>query len=441
MSGPIIRLEIPQNDTTTLACTLERPPAPAGQSAMALVQCTPDNQTFVDLDAGKPKTPTAAGDLLWTALRENKHVQTALDAMLLDAAGSPLYVRVASGTTERFPWEVLRAPSGFLALDQWPIARLTNDAAIGDAPFAYDPPLRMLVVLAAATIKAKGEWDAIREAVDSSPVPVDQQVLVAEKDLLEEIGAAIGQDKVAYTQDRRFLESKAREFRPHLLHLFCHGRAPQAGGVPSIDIATFQSWDGQAGDSIILEPKDLAAWLGSCITTMCSCEGGAAAAGANSFAYVLAGRGIPAVFAMRQPIASTDAHAFTRAHYRSLFAAVGLAIGGEPLDLAAATIEARGALCDNYGNDRRAIAAVHPQWSLPVLYLRAERLQFEVARGAETAPLPSLSDTDIVRLRARLDTLRVGRRDLPADTPPDILQKLDDEIAAVSAELYGEVPA
>ena len=438
MTGPIIRLELPQNATTPLLCTLERPAAQPGESTLALLDCTLEDPTLVELDSGLPEKVGPAGDLLWAALHSNASVGTALDAML-QVAGAPLYMRVGSGRTEQFPWEVLRAPGkGFLALDRWPIARLTNDAVVGDAPFDFDPPLRMLVVLAAATIKAQGEWEAIKEAIATPKVPVELQVLVAEPALKAIVEADIGPDRVAFTQDRRFLESKAKEFRPHLFHLFCHGRPPRGGGGPTVELATVESWDGAAGENIILEPRDLHSWLGNtCITTLCACQGGGAGEGANSFAFLLAGRGMPAVVAMRRPIASTDANAFTRAHYSVLLAAMQAAVDGDPLDLATTSVDARGAISDNYGRPRGEIAEVHAEWSHPVIYLRAERLRFEVAPGSGARPLATLTETEVTRLRSRLETLRNARRQLPTDMPADVFQKIDEEVLAVTKQLYG----
>ncbi len=199
---------------------------------------------------------------------------------------APIYLRVDPPDVDEWPWEALSDKNaGFLALERrWPIARVKRvKAPVIKSEYLFAPPLRILAVLGAAAkdplarISAKEEWDALYTAVKKSSLNVDLHVYVCEEDLKTQI-----QDlkepwiTVGFLEEDRALFDRIKDFKPQLLHFFCHGVADTP---PFLQIGTRLDWRTKENGSINIEASQLRdradpdqnVWL---ITLNC-CEGAA----------------------------------------------------------------------------------------------------------------------------------------------------------------------
>jgi hypothetical protein len=437
MTAPIIRLQ-PLNNG--LVFQLEQPVG--NDDSVNLFTCALDAAPFPEIDVGRARDGlmAEAGDLLWNGLQDNERVKTAL-ASLLDAnEESCVYLRMSGGHAEHYPWEVLRSPTRqFLALERWPVARLTNEAPGGSLDASFDPPLRLVVILGAARIAALPEWTSIYAALESSSLSPDVTVFVCEKAVHDAIlQLKRSHIRVEWIKDKPTLKSALRE--AHLVHVFCHGIGASGLGKPFLQVSTFPSWFTDE-EHVILETNDLLPELKTTwLVTLNCCDGADGSDGANSFAFSLVGGGVPAVVAMRRPITVDDSTIFSNAHYRAVLKALTEAVEhGSPLEWAHTLTESRRRLCDDRDNlPPSAAAEKFTQWSLPVLYLRAE--EFNVKK-TQAGPDPKLSVVDVAFLRGKLDALRSARENMRTDVPPDKLAKIDDAISNVMDQLYAGLGA
>ena len=73
------------------------------------------------------------------------------------------------------------------------------------------------------------------------------------------------------------------------------------------------------------------------------------------------------------------------------------------------------------GGPPLSAAAAHKRWSLPILYMRPEELRIRITGSME-------------QVRS-LQVLRNSRNRLHKETPPEILEEIDQKIAELEAAL------
>ncbi len=346
----------------------------------------------------------------------------------------PVYLDLeGSETAASYPWEILFEPdAGFLALeDRWPIARRAAQMAPERGVRTFTAPLRLMAVMSAIGVPAAEEWAALRRALRHTPAAlgIDLSLWVGETALLPQIQADLAADglsgTVQYLTGANDLLQALKEFDPHLLHFFCHG---QGGSSPLLRLATRREHAAGHGSSVVLEPLQLySVGRSTWIMSLNACKGASNSSGARSLAYLLTRAGCPAVVGMRDPVASDVAAVFTYSLYSSLLAQLGekLVAGREvDLELAAALGAPRRDLRDVHQEaDLRMAAACHRDWTLPVLYVRRDPLLIDqlVADPSHDAQTRKNS-TDY------LDTLLRFRHDAPPGTPPELLERISQEI-------------
>lgn len=102
------------------------------------------------------------GAYLMNALTEHPAVAEALRTLDTDEdARQPLLLRI-SPEAENIPWETVFANGVFLALDKrWPIARMSQQDRGGATERDFQPPLHVMLILAADGVDATAEWEGI----------------------------------------------------------------------------------------------------------------------------------------------------------------------------------------------------------------------------------------------------------------------------------------
>ncbi len=435
MTGVMVHVSTLKEDDgpDRLVAYLERPPLP-GRGTRNLGFAVADFPL-----TGPPQAVRQAGETLYARLAGHPEFQRALSQALATASDDrcPLFVHLdVDSEADRIPWETMCAPDGtFLGLERrWSVARVVDSTDKLPGAVAFQPPLRITVLLSCLGISAADEWAGLMQVVDGSPVPVEILALVGEPDLEEQIAEERRPDVTVLgipgPEDVQELRRQVLTFRPHILHFFCHGSIRDGA---HLELATQADWIQQATvSSLFLEPNQVATlgdpverpWL---VVLNC-CEGAAAEGEIHSLAsdLVYAG-GIPAVIGMREPIASDDASQFSARLYPELFEAVKGIPAGAPtaLDWSGLLVESRRGLVQRRPGVFRALAAEHREWTLPVLYLRPE--EFLVAKAAPPAP------ADLVRL----EVLRSVRATAPAEFPPGYLADLDRLIAELKRRVGG----
>jgi hypothetical protein len=376
-------------------------------------------------------------------------IQEAITQAKQQGTAVPIYLYMRDGTQaiEPLPWETLCDPQEqFLALDsRWPIGRMSG-GRLGEAdPRTFNPPIRMLALLSAATISAQGEWDALYDALSRSTMPIDLQVLIAEPDLEQHISqravAPNVQVAVKYLNQPFDLAQviENADFSPHIIHFFCHGSTIDG---PSLLLATKAGWEQDSSD-IEIGPEefrripgwDKHLWL---VTLNC-CEGAAAEQETNSFARTLVTElKIPAVAAMREAVKVEDANIFCSSFYAALLREIKPSLDtGESfvsVEWAKALVDPRFSICKAYATSTNtkpsSAAAASKEWALPVIYVRAS--DFKLRAVSAHSPL---STPDRIAKKAELDQLRRLLADLPAETPQVALTAIKQRVADLEAEL------
>ncbi len=416
--------------------------------------------------AGQPPTTTTwtsangvmqYGRDLCQALTQHPAIEKLLQMLTPATQVTPIYFNFQKvADAEQLYWEALYddAKGTFFALDRrWPIGRIADETATAVQPFyKFEGRLRLAAVLSALGAPAAAEWQNLRQAVDAAraaALPIDLLLLIGEETLQNEIQAEIAAGvlkdvtvkSLADTVDE--LETAIDEFKPHLLHFFCHGAVGL--GFSRLEVATALNWArDDTESSLVLTAEQLIAlpamrqvWL---VVLNC-CQGGAGTSQFYSMAHTLVARGTPAAIGMLEPIAAADAHRFCAGFYPALFREISQALAqpdnGLPvpiewsLPLRAARI--------------RLHSGVDPKsertWALPVLYARPEL--FQVVRvapqvappGPAIAPgqLPPQTPNLELALEEMLDRaqevanfLRTRPEDTPMSVREDALKILDE---------------
>jgi hypothetical protein len=436
-------------------------PGDEGQGLRILVGQSPDNipDGWVSkLFPYNPADPIPAGfqegtvpvndmgTYLLDKLSSHPGVKQALTALLGAGADTsqPLYIQM-SQAAEAVPWETLFASGAFLALDRrWPIARMPPPGQESDLPKDFEPPLRVMAVLAAAQIDATQQWEGLYQALRSAGLPVRLKVLVAQDDLLAAIKAANDppvQVEADFVPPGRDLVRATADFRPNILHLFCHGIVTHT--FPHIQLATRSSWPRLSDPGhVVLDSDSLpvaalkdSLWL----ITLNACRGAQAAEeGAGSLVFSLVCKGFQAVAGMREAVSEGDAHAFCRGFYRALMELLKPAATPDQeidLDLAAALYEPRMEICEEHRGpaSRLEAAAGSREWTLPVLYVRPGDFRL---RGRLAVPQAAAPSPDRASMEVELKLLR-SMLDLPIGTPEPVKEQYRARIKELEGQLYG----
>jgi hypothetical protein len=450
MTRLVVRVAgVPKEDQTgeQIFVSLEDPPiAIQDFEKLHPFDCPPGNllQRFYE-EPPSGENMREIGEALLRRLGAHPAVAQAVQYAFQQHDCCPLYLRlIGSETAAAYPWETLfDAGNGFLALeDRWPIARIAAQTPREKDVRTFTAPLKIMAIMSAIGVPAADEWAALREALlGSQPgLQLELKLWVGEKELAERIRADLATDglpgTVSMLSEAPELLRDIKRFDPHLLHLFCHG---QGGTSPLLKLATRRDHRLGQGSSVVLEPLQLrnlgrSTWL----VTLNSCEGGSDSDGARSIAYLLIGAGYPAVVGMRDPVSSADAALFTRSFFGSLLDHLDAhLVDGEEveIELAASLVTPRRQLRDKYltahGTPRLA-AALHRDWTLPVLYVRPDPLRIErVVADPKHSTVDRKNSTDY------LNTLMKYRLEAPSDTPATVLQRVDAEIRRALTVLEG----
>jgi hypothetical protein len=342
------------------------------------------------------------GDALQQELNRNVYIQGALQTAATAPAAQgkrPIFMEIYSNLAEEFPWEALfhnaatdffacRAisPVGRLAGGSYLATRWLDGTAIGRRPV-----LRVLAVLAAQNVPARGEWDALNAARNQANATrtfeMDLDVVVHEQALLQHIqGLGV---PAAPLVSKQTLADRIRLFKPHIVHFFCHGSNV---GSPHLQLGT------NSGTPITytvselkndLQKVELELWMA--VLNCCSLG---KTTGSGSFARHLVGSDVAVVVGMAEPINSQFAHVFCKAYYREVvikidsnFPNIGQSA---PVEWVEATVPARrDVLEDQTGaNYTTQNASDHKEWTLPVFYTVADEFRFGFTdrAGSQASP-------------------------------------------------------
>jgi hypothetical protein len=495
ISRTIIAIE-PNEDA--LQVRLKKSPAqlPGADYTWRRLDCDPDSMpAWSDDDAVR-----AHGRLIFQKLRTHPSVQKAMDWLLTATAEEEkaLYFSLTAQDAERLCWEAIYSEDcQFLALDRrWPIARMTESLRdASEMPREFQPPLRVLALISAANIVGQErEWQELRDAVvhARAQLPIHLTVLSGQKAVLDAVAADVAAglaDVVVDTlsDDREALGDRLQDLRPHIVHVFSHGRV--AAGVAQLELGTrLDEMMKTPSGSLRLRIGDLKNFSGlrdAWLVTLNCCQGAQATERLHSLAHQIVLEIAPAAIGMLEPIDAADAHVFTRNLYLGLFEEVTRAMRalpqGNPVPVQ---------WCRVLQRPRRVVSRTHDddpnshrEWTLPVLYVRQDPFAIcapKVAAPVRTAsaapvaastngdaaqpadavaatppaagpaaPLPAAAeagaptdDSSAARVRAR--EVAAVLRTLPPATPVEVRQQLlallDDVAETWRPNLYGVFP-
>jgi len=204
---------------------------PEGHVGMWSFGCLGDEEVFAALASGANNgdVVAAAGRRLFGELVAKPGVSAVLVAALQVPADQrrPVYIDVTGADAcQELPWEALCTDDGrFLALDRWPVARMLASTAGAVTTRILRPPLRIAAILSCLRVDPRGEWDALRRAVESSQVAVNVLLLLSDYDLYDELVALPlpWLDVAMIPVDYPDLQASVTAFEPQVLHFFCHG--------------------------------------------------------------------------------------------------------------------------------------------------------------------------------------------------------------------------
>lgn len=422
---------------------------PQGQLAAPFV-CQPPTTTTWTL----PDAVMEHGRQLRQALAQHPAIAQMLQllAMAPPSQVTPIYFYLQAPEAEQLYWEALYddAQGAFLALDlRWPIGRIADALATQPAPpfYKFEGVLRLAAVLSALDVPAAAEWENLRQAIDAARaagLPVETLLLVGEESLHDTVQTAIANgaltnvkvNLIEATVDK--LEAALDDFKPHVLHFFCHGAVDH--GVSRLEVATALDWAAGADVASLVLPVEqlvaLPAMRQTWLVVLNCCEGGAATAHLHSMAHTLVARGAPAAVGMLEPIAAADAHRFCSGFYPALFREIAQALaqasGAQPVPIEW-SMSLRAARIQIFnGADPKNERA----WALPVLYARPELFQIvrvdqPVVTPGQPAPAASKGVAALQALLQRAQEVADFLRTLPLDAPASIrtraLALLDEE--------------
>lgn len=396
----------------------------------------------------------AYGAMLNTALRTNPAIGAALqqicDVPFVYNSCATLLFELSATDADTYRWEAIHAPaSGFAAIAR--NCRVARIKRVQLPPVELPETLRVMAIISAAARPGADEFDALVQAIEAGRRGggrIEATILVGEEALL---GRAAGADWLTVARlpaESTDFEAVIRNYAPHVLHVFCHGRVG-GGGPDALEFATVNDWAIEAPMGSALVGIDRlgaalangATWL---VVLNC-CDGGAARAGAQSMAAgLVSGRACAASAGMVAPIDTGEATLFTSAFYTELFANVLRALADPPPSGAIDFTPAIGAAHQRFHARCLGAMAAAPdsfgRWAMPILYLAGETLPFynprpkPVRRATKRsrttgrrAAAPSAAVAPPAMDQARRDRLAVYARvlrSLPADTPAEVRARI-----------------
>lgn len=408
-------------------------------------------------DAMPPWDEAAAvklhGQKLFNELETHPAVNEALQNILNAAPGQThsVYFHLMVEAAEQLCWETLcRGDGEFLAFDpRWAIARIADSVVDRHMPlYNFTPPLKVAALMSALHRDAAPEWQGLKASIEKSRAKglnVELLVLVGQQELLESIESDIANGlqgvTVAPIPDRTvdLEETLSNNFRPQILHFFCHGSASH--GVARLELATILDWidDENKISSLRLQVRDLLgmpALEDTWLVTLNCCEGGKVTDNMHSMAHSLVANGVPAAVGVLEPLEVGDAHEFCAGFYPAVFEKLRRLIVEAPADASvelewAATLRgARKSLCEKHGND----PINNRTWALPVLYVRPEVFCLKV--------LPDVVDQETLHAyKSRAEEVAGSLAALPPDAPVEfreaLLELLDDIPESMRPDLQG----
>lgn len=482
MNRVVIRLGtmIAPDGRPFVSLSLEEPPI-FGSPGIAL-GCSAADPEFQALNAAvlTPGSVTTAGQHLFEAL--SRHVEIGRHLLAaLERDRCPVLVEIAAPVgAEELPWEVLCSPADslgqvhYLGLDgRWALARAVQPRQAPPPIYQLTPPVRIAAVLSCLGLSAAAELEALQDAAQTAnarrPGSVELLIVASEEDVVATLQQEIDEGPAAHTQvqmvprDLDALQTLIGDFRPHLLHFFCHGS--QANG-PHIAVAVKDDWDrGGVDSSLHAWAADLQRFTRPAdelplLMVLNCCEGAAAGADSQSLALSLALDGAaPAVVGMREPLTAETANRFTAKLYSKLLAELTTRIeqadgSATPLDWAGLLADVRYALQTGGGAPGSAQST---EWTLPAVYVHPDGCPLRVpapqstplghivTRGPALAPERTTDESTVTRGRGdHLDPRtadRAARREIQmlqeilAVLPPARAEGLKDEATQRIAEL------
>jgi CHAT domain len=460
MSRAIVRVQdISVGGEDKLFFFLEEPAHLAGAHNPIPLNCDPRNEPFLSLDENRltPEKVKAAGAMLLTDISNHTAVSTFINNALGANVATAIYVQLDSDKADLLPWEILFSQNrGFLGLKHnLSIGRI---ASLSGRNFpierGFEPPLRILAVLAAANtpsaqrpgqlISAKNEWAMLRQAIANAGFEVEVHVLTCEDEIYKEIDQSGDLHvRAEYLSDENGLKQAIKDTKPHVLHFFCHGTS--VGSRPKILLANRAEWVAGLPGSIVITDETFKGipelinnlWL---ITLNC-CEG-AAGTDTRSLARSLMAAGTPVVVGMREAVALDDANLFCKEFYQTLFLDIKKYVDSGYQDTVLEWVwtlnKPRLEICRKYRNGvmtEDEAAAEKKEWMLPIIYSRPE--QFRIRR---LKTKPGLTADDIKNLQYGIKLLMDLRNSFAQNpnTDKSVLARFTEEIKKKREELYGE---
>jgi hypothetical protein len=360
----------------------------------------------------QPPTPASVGNALRTSLIAT---DPSIGNALMNLA-NPLFFEVSAPDAELISWEALLddANQHFALSKPTSIGRMCDQASSANPrpPPELTLPVRMVVVFSAFEHRQLSEWRRLHAALHNAEregLALAVEILVADPDHRTMIENAVRKNPCTLvTVEVAPLPASAqgviqaiRARRPNILHISCHGRMSQAEQLLELAKPTDYLDQNAKSGSICISTREFCelaeqleqAWL---LVLNC-CSTAQATPGLHSMGKNLAVAGFPAVIAMTQAIAESDACILTEMFYSDLFHDLHVAdISGKtriPFDWASPTVSARRAIQEHHalhGSDEG-------QWALPVVYARG-RESFEFVRrvGPSQPTLAQLTSARVV---------------------------------------------
>jgi hypothetical protein len=356
--------------------------------------------------------PLKAGVALMKSIESNEEVRQALQDALKSEDITPVGIQIEDGAeyADRFAWEALyHKEQGFLALDiKRPIVRLRRQSRPTriDRDFFVSKEndrarIRILAVLAATGVTPNEELNALASArtfAAEHNIETELRVFTSKPEHVQRHSSPLPIDIVPLTNVSD-LGLQIRNYRPNLLHFFCHGSLNES---PGLGLATVRSEEmGGANYAIHLDPVELveiispdcSLWL---VTLNCCSSAAKPPRRHDSFARSIVSRKVPLVVGMRTPVEVRHASIACRKLYEAIFAKLhsDVLANGDPqayVEWADSLFPVRNELLNSSrlrdGLVRAEAASKHPEWCIPVIYTLPEEFQF--LRRFDTSPYPS----------------------------------------------------
>jgi hypothetical protein len=444
MKRMIVRIQGDDSGTDRIA--LEEIDADiANPDVMSAFGSIPLSPAVVQMGQGQlaPKVVSQAGRWLYDLLAKNSSVKQGLDLALAGGDDQfPIYIEIRSDHADELPWETLFSPNrSFLALDQrWPIARIASSKD-DTKRYYFDPPVKIMVVLAATGVDATPEWDALWRVISTAKVATKVQVMLCQDSLKQQIDDLNNQSIAAsYLEGAFDLRNAIESFDPNIIHFFCHG---VTGSNPRLLLSTRSDWLKEKS-SVEITPFDLGrinpATRNTWLVTLNCCLGAAPVAQAQSLARRLVMEGFPAAIGMRELVASTDAHTFCRGLYNLVLSELFKADTQSQVEICWPKLlfEARGRLATEHANGQAMPGAAEElkEWTLPVLYTKRQPFMI---RGSSNNEKLTTEEKD--KIQIKLNLVQQVRDEMAVTAAPwQVLQAFDAQILQLKNQLYPAAP-